>query len=62
MNLNKFKELLSVPSKTYQEDRMVNYLLDELSQIKGIQVVCEYVEVEIGGQTVLIDPLRVIGF
>jgi putative aminopeptidase FrvX len=41
MNLNKFKELLSVPSKTYQEDRMVNYLLDELSQIKGIQVVCD---------------------
>jgi len=41
MNLNKFKELLSVPSKTYQEDRMVNYLLDELSNINGIEVVCD---------------------
>ena len=41
MNLNKFKELLSVPSKTYQEDRMVNYLLDELSQMEGIKVVCD---------------------
>jgi di/tripeptidase len=41
MNLNKFKELLSVPSKTYQEDKMVNYLLDELSQMGGIEVVCD---------------------
>ena len=41
MDLNKFKELLSVPSKTYQEDRMVNYLLDELSQMNGIEVICD---------------------
>ncbi len=41
MNLNKFKELLSVPSKTYQEDMMVKYLLDELSQVEGITVVCD---------------------
>lgn len=41
MNLNKFKELLSVPSKTYQEDMMVKYLLDELSQMEGITVVCD---------------------
>jgi putative aminopeptidase FrvX len=41
MNLNKFKELLSVPSKTYQEDKMVKYLMDELSQMDGIEVVCD---------------------
>lgn len=41
MNLNKFKELLSVPSKTYQEDKMVKYLMDELSQMEGIEVVCD---------------------
>ena len=38
MNLNKFKELLSVPTKTYQEDKMVDYILSELSQIEGIKV------------------------
>lgn len=41
MNLNKFKELLSVPSKTYQEDKMVEYLLGELSQMEGVDVVCD---------------------
>jgi putative aminopeptidase FrvX len=41
MNLNKFKELLSVPSKTYQEDKMVKYLMGELSQMDGIEVVCD---------------------
>lgn len=41
MDLNKFKELLSVPSKTYQEDKMVNYLLNELSNIDGIKVICD---------------------
>lgn len=41
MNLNKFKELLSVPTKTYQEDKMVSYLLNELSQVNGIEVVCD---------------------
>ena len=29
---------------------------------KGFVVVCEMVEVEIGGQVILIDPLRIIGF
>lgn len=38
MNLNKFKELLSVPTKTYQEDKMVDYILSELSQFEGIKV------------------------
>ena len=30
IKLDKFKELLSVPSKTYKEELMVNYLLGEL--------------------------------
>ena len=36
MNLKKFKELLSVPSKTYQEEDMVEYLCNELDTIPGV--------------------------
>ena len=36
MNLQKFKELLSVPSKTYQEEDMVEYICDELEKIHGV--------------------------
>jgi len=36
MDLQKFKELLSVPSKTYQEEDMVEYLCDELEGIEGV--------------------------
>jgi putative aminopeptidase FrvX len=36
MNLNKFKELLSVPSKTYQEEDMVEYICNELDMIPGV--------------------------
>jgi hypothetical protein len=36
MDLQKFKELLSVPSKTYQEEDMVEYICDELEKIHGV--------------------------
>lgn len=36
MNIEKFKELLSVPSKTYQEEDMVEHICDELSTIEGV--------------------------
>lgn len=36
MNIDKFKELLSVPSKTYQEEDMVEYLCNELDTIPGV--------------------------
>jgi len=36
MNIEKFKELLSVPSKTYQEEDMVEYLCDEFDSIPGV--------------------------
>ena len=36
MNLDKFKELLSVPSKTYQEEDMVEYLCNELDTFPGV--------------------------
>ena len=36
MNIEKFKELLSVPSKTYQEEDMVEYICDELEKIQGV--------------------------
>jgi putative aminopeptidase FrvX len=35
-NLEKFKELLSVPSKTYQEEDMVEYICNELENIPGV--------------------------
>ncbi|HEY4554235.1 MAG TPA: hypothetical protein VIG80_13675 [Bacillaceae bacterium] len=31
----------------------------QYGQERGLEVICEYVEVQIGGRTVLIDPLRV---
>ena len=36
MNIDKFKKLLSVPSKTYQEEDMVEYICDELEKIQGV--------------------------
>jgi hypothetical protein len=36
MNLQKFKELLSVSSKTYQEEDMVEYICNELEKIHGV--------------------------
>jgi putative aminopeptidase FrvX len=35
-SLEKFKELLSVPSKTYQEEDMVEYLCSEMDSIAGV--------------------------
>lgn len=35
--LNRFKELLSVPSKTYQEDKMVEYLSWVLDSMDGVE-------------------------
>jgi len=35
-NLDKFKELLSVPSKTYQEEDMVEYICNELENIPAV--------------------------
>jgi putative aminopeptidase FrvX len=36
MDLNKFKQLLSIPSKTYQEEDMVEYLCSEMDKINGV--------------------------
>ena len=36
--LKRFMELLSVPSKTYHEDRMVNYLMGVISKMDGVSV------------------------
>jgi len=35
-DLEKFKDLLSVPSKTYQEEDMVEYICSELDKIEGV--------------------------
>lgn len=36
--LERFMELLSVPSKTYREDRMVNYLMGVISKMEDVSV------------------------
>jgi putative aminopeptidase FrvX len=36
MNLNNFKELLSVPTKTYKESKMVDYLISTLKGMEGV--------------------------
>ena len=36
MNLEKFKELLSVPTKTYQEEDMVEFICNELDEMEGV--------------------------
>lgn len=48
-------KLISDTNKKATE--MINKAADE-----GIKVVCELVEVAIGGQLIEIDPLRIIGF
>lgn len=69
-------EVDKVDSSSDKADKIINKIIDELVKDTnkladkmineaakvGIEVVCEYVKIEIGGQTVLIDPLKVIGF
>ncbi len=54
-------------------DRIINRLVDRTNALAartirkakrkfGVTVICEYVEVQIGNRTVLIDPLRVVGW
>jgi len=41
IDLEKFKELLSVPSKTYDEDTMVEYLTTIIGNMSGAKVTCD---------------------
>jgi di/tripeptidase len=41
MNLNKFKELLSVPTKTYKESKMVEYLISTVGNMDGVTLTCD---------------------
>jgi di/tripeptidase len=41
MNLSKFKELLSVPSKTYKESKMVEYLMSTIGDMEGVTLTCD---------------------
>jgi di/tripeptidase len=41
MNLNKFKELLSVPTKTYKESKMVEYLISTIGDMEGVTLTCD---------------------
>lgn len=39
MNINKFKELLSVPTKTYKESKMVDYIVSTISEMDNVTLV-----------------------
>jgi di/tripeptidase len=41
MDLNKFKELLSVPTKTYKESKMVEYLISVIGDMEGVTLTCD---------------------
>ena len=41
MDLNKFKELLSVPTKTYKESKMVEYLISTIGDMDGVTLTCD---------------------
>jgi len=41
MNIEKFKELLSVPTKTYEEIKMVEYLISTIGDMEGVTLICD---------------------
>ncbi len=41
MNIDKFKELLSVPTKTYEETKMVEYIMSSISDMDGVTLTCD---------------------
>ena len=41
MDLNKFKEFLSVPTKTYKESKMVEYLISTIGDMDGVTLTCD---------------------
>ena len=74
-NTNKDIDKLTYKSELKLErkiNQIIDCLIDDTNKLAGrmikdadkvgIKVICEYVEVEIGNQKVLIDPLRVVGF
>lgn len=74
-NVNKDIDKLIYESELKLEikiKQIIDCLIDDTNKLAGkmikdaakvgIKVICEYIEVEIGNQKVLIDPLRVVGF
>lgn len=56
------KEITKIIEKLVKEtDKIAGKMIKKAAKV-GILIECEYVEVIIGNQKVLIDPLRVIGF
>ena len=41
MDLIKFKELLSVTTKTYKESKMVEYLMSTIGEMEGVTLTCD---------------------
>ena len=41
MNIDKFKELLSVPTKTYKETKMVEHIMSSIGDMDGVTITCD---------------------
>lgn len=55
-------EINKIIDKVIKEtEKLADKVLKEAGKV-GIEIVCDYVEIEIGGRFVLIDPLIVISF
>ena len=48
--------ILSMLTRTHT----VSYTARAAAAVRGVKTVCEYVAVEIGGYTVMVDPIRVV--
>lgn len=56
------KEITKIIEKLVKEtDKIAGKMIEKAAKV-GILIECEYVEVIIGNQKVLIDPLRIVGF
>ena len=56
------KEIAKIISKLIKEtDKLAAKMIKKADKV-GIIIICEYVEVIIGDQKVLIDPLRIVGY
>ncbi len=60
MQLN--QKIDSIVKKLVADTDRLSFEMIRKAAKYGVNVICEYVEVEIGNRKVLIDPLRVVGF
>lgn len=55
------KEIKEIINDLIKDTNKVAHKMIKQAANQGVLVICEYVEVNIGGHKVMIDPLRVVG-